>query len=87
MLGNILLTIVTICTLISYMPQVIKLIRSKNAESISVGSWVLWVTSSFVYLTYSVFCSNDFMLFIECLLEFLFCVTILALSVFYTRRG
>ena len=38
MLGNVLLSIVSFCTFISYAPQVIKLIKTKKSGDLSVLS-------------------------------------------------
>ena len=38
MLGNILLGIVSICTIISYLPQTIKLIKTKQSNDLSINS-------------------------------------------------
>lgn len=86
MLGNILLGIVTLCTLISYFPQTIKLIRTKKSNDLSIKSWLLWVTSSLSYTLYAVLCSKDFMLILETSLEFSFCLIILALAVIYRKN-
>ena len=83
MLGNILLLIVSICTLISYLPQTIKLLKTKKSEDISISSWILWVTSSLAYTLYAIMVSNDFMLIFETLLELVFCLIILILSIIY----
>lgn len=86
MLGNILLGIVTLCTLISYLPQTIKLIKTKKSNDLSIGSWILWVTSSFSYTLYAYFCSKEFMLRLETSLELLFCLLILLLAIRYNRK-
>ncbi|MBR3180403.1 PQ-loop repeat-containing protein [Candidatus Saccharibacteria bacterium] len=83
MLGNILLGIVSACTLISYLPQTIKLLKTKESADISIGSWALWVVSSLAYTLYAIIYSNDLMLVFETFLELLFCLIILALSVMY----
>ena len=70
MFGNILLGIVSICTMISYLPQTIRLIKTKKSEDLSINSWVLWVISSLAYTLYAVICSKDFMLIFETSLEF-----------------
>ena len=41
MLGNILLGIVSLCTMISYLPQTIKLIKTKKSSDLSINSWIL----------------------------------------------
>lgn len=72
MVGNILLGIVSICTMISYLPQTIKLIKTKKSSDLSINSWILWVVSSFSYTVYAILCSKDFMLIFETSLELFF---------------
>lgn len=86
MLGNILLGIVSVCTLISYLPQTIKLIKTKKSEDISIASWVIWVVSSFAYTLYAILISKDFMLIFETSLELTFCVWILILSILFKKN-
>lgn len=86
MLGNILLGIVSLYTMISYLPQTIKLIRTKSAEDLSISSWVLWVTSSLAYTLYAVLCSDDGMLIFETALELAFCLIILLLALIYRNQ-
>lgn len=45
---------VTICTYISYVPQLVKLFRTKKSEDLSVASWILWTISSLANLIYSI---------------------------------
>lgn len=85
MLGNVLLGIVSLCTLISYLPQTIKLIKTKKSDDISIASWALWVTSSFAYTLYAILVSKDFMLVFETSLELTFCLIILVLSSIYRK--
>ncbi len=86
MVGNILLGIVSICTMISYLPQTIKLIKTKKSSDLSINSWILWVVSSFSYTLYAVLCSKDFMLIFETSLELFFCLLILLLAVKYRNN-
>lgn len=86
MLGNILLLIVSVCTFISYFPQTIKLIRTKKSEDISIGSWILWVTSSLAYTLYAIIVSGDDMLIFETSLELAFCLIILLLAIKYRNN-
>lgn len=86
MVGNILLGIVSICTMISYLPQTIKLIKTKKSSDLSINSWILWVISSFSYTLYAVLCSKDFMLIFETSLELFFCLLILLLAVKYKKN-
>lgn len=86
MVGNILLGIVSICTMISYLPQTIKLIKTKKSSDLSINSWILWVVSSFSYTLYAGLCSKDFMLIFETSLELFFCLLILLLAVKYRNN-
>ena len=87
MFGNILLGIVSICTMISYLPQTIRLIKTKKSEDLSINSWVLWVISSLAYTLYAVICSKDFMLIFETSLELFFCLLILMLAIKYRENN
>ncbi|MBR3889449.1 PQ-loop repeat-containing protein [bacterium] len=86
MLGNILLGIVSICTFISYLPQTIKLIKTKKSNDLSIQSWILWVTSSLSYTIYAVLVSKDAMLIFETGLELSFCLIILVLAIKYRNN-
>lgn len=86
MLGNILLGIVSLCTMISYLPQTIKLLKTKRSNDLSINSWILWVVSSLSYTLYAFLCSGDFMLIFETSLELFFCLLILSLAIKYRRN-
>ena len=86
MVGNILLGIVSICTMISYLPQTIKLIKTKKSSDLSINSWILWVVSGFSYTVYAILCRKDFMLIFETSLELFFCLLILLLAVKYRNN-
>lgn len=86
MLGNILLGIVSFCTFISYFPQIVKLIKTKKSEDLSVQSWIFWVTSSLAYTLYAILVSKDIMMIFETSLELLFCLLILILTLVYRRK-
>lgn len=85
MLANILLGIVTICTFLSYLPQAIKILKNKVASDLSVSSWILWVVSSLSYFLYAILCTNEFMLKLVTLIEFIFCLLILILTIKYRK--
>lgn len=83
MFGNVLLGLVSICTMISYLPQAIKLIKTKKSNDLSIDSWILWVVSSLSYTLYAVFYSKEFMLIFETSLELFFCLFIMILAIKY----
>lgn len=85
-LGNVLLIIVSVCTFASYFPQIVKCLRTKKSEDLSIWSWILWVTSSLAYTLYAVLCQNNFMLIFETSLELLFCVIILICAIVFRDK-
>lgn len=85
-LGNVLLTIVSICTFISYFPQIVKCLRTKKAQDLSIWSWTLWVVSSLAYTLYAILCTNTIMLIFETSLELLFCIIILICSIVFRKK-
>ncbi len=85
-LGNVLLAIVSICTFISFFPQIVKYLRTKKAQDLSIWSWVLWVVSSLSYTLYAVLCTNTIMLIFETSMELLFCVIILICSIVFRKK-
>lgn len=85
-LGNVLLIIVSICTFLSYFPQIVKCLKTKKSEDLSIWSWVLWVTSSLAYTLYAILCQDNIMLICETLLELLFCVIILICAIIFRDK-
>ena len=86
MLENVLLWIVSICTFISYLPQIIKSLKTKRAEDLSIGSWILWVVSSLSYTLYAILCTNTFMLIFETVMELSFCLIILICAIVFRKN-
>lgn len=86
MLGNCLLGIVSICTSISYFPQVVKLLKIKKSDDLSIPSWILWVISSLTYTIYAICVSKDVMLIFETSLQLFFCLFILLLAIKYRKN-
>ena len=87
MLENILLGIVSVCTFVSYFPQIIKCLRTKQAEDLSIWSWVLWVVSSLSYTLYAFICTDSFMLIFETTLEMTFCLIILVCAIVFRKNN
>lgn len=86
MLENVLLGIVSICTFISYFPQIVKCLKTKQAEDLSISSWILWVISSVSYTLYALLCTDSFMLIFETCLELGFCLTILICAILFRKK-
>lgn len=77
--------IVTICTYISYVPQIVKILKTKSSEDISVWSWVLWTLSSFCNFIYSVVLGRS-ELVIAGVSELFLTAVVLLLSLLYKHK-
>ena len=83
MLANILLSIVSICTLISYGPQITQLLISKSSEDLSISSWVVGTVSYLAYVLYAYFCTSDNMLRFTSMLELVLSCMVLVLIIIF----
>lgn len=83
---NITMWIVTVCTYISYMPQIVKLLKTKKSEDLSVASWVLWTISAIANLVYSIVLGRV-ELIIASLSDFLLIALVLVLTVYYNYKN
>lgn len=82
---NILMLIVSVATYISFLPQIIKLIRTKKSEDISIPSWILWGLSSLSYLIFSLL-EGGFGLIFSSVSEFVLTFVVLFLSLKYKKK-
>ena len=87
MLENIRLGIVSLCTFVAYLPQTIKCLKTRKSEDLSIGSWILWVTSSLSYTLYAVLCTDSFMLIFETCVELAFCLIIMICAIVFRKNG
>lgn len=76
----------SICTFISYFPQIVKLLKTKSSNDLRINSWLLWVISSTAYTLYAIIFSKDVFMIFETSLELFFCLTILLLAVIYRKN-
>ncbi|MCL2859525.1 MAG: PQ-loop repeat-containing protein [Oscillospiraceae bacterium] len=76
-----ILFIVTITSAIAYLPQIIKLIKTRESDDISVISWVIWLGQYTLMLIYSIIFTVDIWLCLAYFIEFIACLTILLLVI------
>lgn len=70
---------------ISYMPQIIKILKTKSSEDISVTSWVLYVTGSTLASIYAILLNNALLILAD-VSELVLCLVTLLLSIRYKDR-
>lgn len=85
-IGIILMTIATILGGYGYIPQIVKMYRTKSAEDISDGSWWTYTIASISYVLYFIFITFDIIVLIEAILEMVLNITTLSMSIYYKHR-
>lgn len=78
-------SITSVITLISYIPQLIKSLRTKKTDDLPIGSWILWVVGAIVWEIYAIV-DGGIALFISQTLELLFISSTLILAVLYRKK-
>jgi MtN3 and saliva related transmembrane protein len=88
MLGffKVLTTIVGISMSIGYFPQVYRLYKTKNAESISISSFVIFAIGTFVWTLYG-FVMHDIVLVLSFIVGVVGSRTILFLAIKYRSKA
>jgi len=85
-IGMVLITISTILGSYGYIPQIIKMYKTKSAEDISDGSWWTYSVASLTYVIYFTFITFDLLVLIEAILELVLNVTTLLMSIYYKHK-
>lgn len=49
---ELILLYITVAGFVSYLPQILRLIKTKSAEDCSISSWCIWLLNSFLYWLY-----------------------------------
>lgn len=82
---SLLCGIDTVCNCISYIPQVVRLIKYKKSEDLSIASWVLWIVSSCADSLYSILLGRV-ELIIASLSNFVLIGLVLVLTIYYRKN-
>ena len=82
----VLLSIYTVLEFIAYMPQIIKLLKTKSADDLSLTSWFTWITADLCYLTYVLLESPEIGVIFICTLDLVFLLLVFLLTAFYQKH-
>ena len=78
--------LLTINTIIAYLPQIVQLIKAEKAsDDISLTSWYLWLGGGVIALGYGLFHLQDFMFCLTTALNLLFMGAVVGL-ILYNRH-
>ena len=45
-----LLSVYTVLEFVAYIPQIVKILKTKRADDLSLTSWFVWITTDLSYL-------------------------------------
>ena len=82
-----LLSVYTIIEFIGYMPQVIKLLKTKSAKDLSLTSWFLWVVAALCYLIYVLMESPEAGVIFIASFNLTFISLVFFLTLFYQKKA
>lgn len=82
----VLLSIYTVLEFIAYMPQIIKLLKTKLADDLSLTSWFTWITADLCYLAYVLLESPEIGVIFICTLDLVFLLLVFLLTAFYQKH-
>ena len=85
-IGLILLTAYTVLEFGAYMPQIIKLIKTKSANDLSLFGWMVWVVSGLCYLFYVLLESPEPGVIFIAAMNLLFMITVFVLTMYYQKK-
>jgi uncharacterized protein with PQ loop repeat len=81
----ILLLVYTICEYSAYVPQIVKLIRTKSADDLSKTTWLTWVVAAACYLAYVLLESPESGIIFVAVMNLVFIITVSILTVYYQK--
>ena len=82
----ILISVCTIAELIAYLPQVVKILKTKSADDLSLSSWLIWVVADICYLAYVLLESPEVGVVFLAVLSLTLVLLVFGLTFFYQNR-
>ena len=82
----ILLLVYTVCEFAAYIPQMVKLVKTKSANDLSVTTWLIWAFSAVCYLGYVLMECPDIGVVFIASMNLFFIVLVCLLTVYYQGR-
>lgn len=83
---ELILLYITINGFVSYIPQIIRCIKLKSSNDVSISSWVFWTINSTLYLVYLLLDNVNIWLILSQLLEVLIILSTLIVVLFYRYK-
>ena len=85
MIALVFLSIYTVLQLVACIPQIIKILRTKRADDLSLTSWFFWLSTDLSYLGYVLLKSPEIGVIFIALLDLISNLTVLVLTAYYQK--
>lgn len=82
---SVFLIVIGVLQLVAYVPQIVKLIRTKKSEDLSLSSWFLWLVVDTCWVCHSWFYLGDLNQTLVTGIELLLVVSVFVLSWYYGK--
>ena len=80
-----LLSIYTVLEFVAYIPQIVKILKTKHADDLSLTSWFVWIATDLSYLGYILLETPQFGVIFIALMNLFFIITVFLLTVYYQK--
>ena len=85
-----LLSVYSVLEFVAYIPQIVKILKTKRADDLSLTSWFVWIATDLSYLGYVLLETPQFGVIFIALLDLGFIITVFLLTMYYqthNKRG
>ena len=85
--ASVCLIVYTCLQIGAYMPQIVKILKTKRADDLSLTSWCTWVFGDLCYLAYVLLESPDIGVILVTCIDLSFIITVLLLTMYYQKHN
>jgi uncharacterized protein with PQ loop repeat len=80
------LSVYTVLEFVAYIPQIIKILKTKRADDLSLTSWFVWITTDLSYLGYVLLETPQIGVIFIAVLDLFFIMTVFLLTAYYQKH-
>ncbi len=82
-----LLSVYSVLEFVAYIPQIVKILKTKHADDLSLTSWFVWIATDLSYLGYILLETPQFGVIFIALLDLVFIITVFMLTMYYQKNN
>lgn len=82
-----LLSVYSVLEFVAYIPQIVKILKTKHADDLSLISWFVWIATDLSYLGYILLETPQFGVIFIASLDLVFIMTVFMLTMYYQKHN